>query len=53
VTTIDFSYWTPKTPDGYGHWMSMEITRRPNTSSLKIEREMNPVELDEEAYAMG
>lgn len=53
VTTIDFSYWTPKTPDGYGNWMRMEITRRPGTSSMRIEREMNPVELDEESYAMG
>lgn len=53
VTTIEFSYWTPKTPDGYGNWMTMEITRRPGNSSMRIEREMNPAEIDWEAYAMG
>lgn len=53
VTVIDFSYWTPKTPDGYGHWMTMEITRRPNSSSKRIERLMSPSEVDEEAYAAG
>jgi hypothetical protein len=52
-TTIDFSYWTPKTPDGYGNWMSMKILRRPGMSRLTIDRQMNPVELDYEAYAMG
>jgi hypothetical protein len=33
--------------------MSMKIVNRPGMSRLSVDRQMNPVELDYEAYAMG